>query len=71
MSGEFVVVLDSAWRSHHISSRSAFDATPAASSPRPLEQAIKQIEKEVADWLEQQGVPPISRETILRAAGKK
>ena len=31
----------------------------------------KQIEKEVADWLEQQGVPPISRETILRAAGRK
>jgi hypothetical protein len=38
---------------------------------RLAEQAIKQIEKEVADWLEQQGVPPISRETILRAAGKK
>ena len=31
----------------------------------------KQIEKEVADWLKQQGLAQVSRESILRAAGKK
>jgi hypothetical protein len=31
----------------------------------------KEIEKAVGDWLKQQGLAPISRETILRAAGRK
>jgi hypothetical protein len=31
----------------------------------------KQIEKEVSDYLKQHGSPNISRETILRGAGRK
>jgi hypothetical protein len=31
----------------------------------------KEIQKAVGDWLKQQGIAHISRETILRAAGKK
>jgi hypothetical protein len=31
----------------------------------------KQIEKQVGNWLKEQGFPPISRDTILRAAGFK
>jgi hypothetical protein len=31
----------------------------------------KEIEKAVGDWLKQQGLAQVSRETILRAAGRK
>jgi hypothetical protein len=31
----------------------------------------KEIEKAVGDWLKQRGLAEVSRETILRAAGRK
>lgn len=37
----------------------------------PKELLAKQIEGEVADWLKAKGLPEISRDTILRAAGRK
>jgi hypothetical protein len=37
----------------------------------PEELINKQIEKQVGDWLKAKGLPEISRDTILRAAGRK
>jgi hypothetical protein len=37
----------------------------------PKDLLNKQIEREVGDWLKQRGYPPISRDTILRTAGRK
>jgi hypothetical protein len=49
--------------------RQAIEAVWPDGVPKDL--LNKQIEREVGDWLKQQGNPPISRDTILRAAGRK
>jgi hypothetical protein len=37
----------------------------------PTELLNKQIEKEIGEWLKAKGLPEVSRDTILRAAGRK
>lgn len=37
----------------------------------PKDLLAKQIEKQVGEWLKAKGLPAISRDTILRAAGRK
>jgi hypothetical protein len=83
---EIVVMLREADYRHWLSGLSGTRSVPNRSPKQDLVKRIikdiwpdaippgilnKQIEKQVSDRLEQQGHPHISRDTILRAAGRK